>query len=857
MRKTLVVLFALTFMGGLVPSVFAQSGGRIAGTITGGGQPLVNATVWLYDSSGAVVPPAPIRTDSAGKYTSSLLAPGSYYVLASGWSSGRSAALWNNVACGIGCKVVDGTIVVVTDGATTAGIDLDLPAAAQVRVRVRDAVTRQQIPATVRFYAPELYTGTTDVAQLPAGQYWIGIDPHSAAYPMMAWPDVVCNPRTDECPMSGDPIQVTAGQQLELEVFAVSEMGLARGRVIAAGTGQPVPYAQLSWKNSEGKTESFSATADGTYWYPFFAGRYTVRVSGSGWFPAERAVDITASSETVTDFDLQRQPEITGTVRDINGQPQRGVQVQLGTKGSFYTGADGRFAFIELAPGTYSVTAGAGYYSEFQPQTSAPITLGTTGSGTADFTLRRYPVVYGRVTDALTGAPVDRAEVLNNRLGYDGQYRVIVRDGLEVFLAAQPYYNDYVRQAYPSTDCSRCPGAVLKLELDKEVRVDFALHRPSRFTGKVVDGLTGNPLGEIVVTVYERDGTVVGSAKTLADGTYATAKFAGLGEYFAVARRPFTEGEQWFDRVECPLRCEPGTGTAVRGSHGTDVTGIDFSLGAPPGIAAIWFVDANDVPLPGIGVELYSTSGGTILRSSDVSNGSGLVRVTVPSGSYHVKSWNSAGYVDVLGGNIPCGSSCDVTAGTPIVVEPRFAAEMTLQMRKVALGAVVPVSGLVLGGDVVTVRGGGFNTSTRVYLGASEAPILTRSDDTLTVRTPPHASGNVDVAVVNGDGATDVRTAAFSYRETCGRLQATGTRNGTTLELHVTSPDAYEVQWFRGNDLTAAPLRTGGTTFNAPEEEGAYTARVKTSCDGVDVTFTFETTPPPPPTPGRRRAARH
>jgi len=78
-----------------------------------------------------------------------------------------------------------------------------------------------------------------------------------------------------------------------------------------------------------------------------------------------------------------------------------------------------------------------------------------------------------------------------------------------------------------------------------------------------------------------------------------------------------------------------------------------------------------------------------------------------------------------------------------------------------------PGSGSNAGGDVVTVSGTGFTVSTglRVLFGGVDGIVnLGASNATsISVTTPPHAVGPVDVAVINPDGQAAIRTSAFTF----------------------------------------------------------------------------------------------
>jgi hypothetical protein len=76
--------------------------------------------------------------------------------------------------------------------------------------------------------------------------------------------------------------------------------------------------------------------------------------------------------------------------------------------------------------------------------------------------------------------------------------------------------------------------------------------------------------------------------------------------------------------------------------------------------------------------------------------------------------------------------------------------------------AISPEDGSTAGGSVVTIAGSGFTASTRVWFGADEADVTHVSGTALTVESPAHARGPVDVSVGVSDG-TDSLDSAFTY----------------------------------------------------------------------------------------------
>ncbi len=75
---------------------------------------------------------------------------------------------------------------------------------------------------------------------------------------------------------------------------------------------------------------------------------------------------------------------------------------------------------------------------------------------------------------------------------------------------------------------------------------------------------------------------------------------------------------------------------------------------------------------------------------------------------------------------------------------------------------LAPVEGPIAGGTTVTIQGHGFDQDSEVQVDGVPATIVSRTNGSLVVRTPPHAEGNAVFSVVNSLGAVEVPTA-FRY----------------------------------------------------------------------------------------------
>jgi hypothetical protein len=81
--------------------------------------------------------------------------------------------------------------------------------------------------------------------------------------------------------------------------------------------------------------------------------------------------------------------------------------------------------------------------------------------------------------------------------------------------------------------------------------------------------------------------------------------------------------------------------------------------------------------------------------------------------------------------------------------------------------AVLPTSGILTGGETVTISGGGFrrDVGMTVYFGTMKADnVMVRSAEAIVVSTPPaQKEGKVDVRIITDDGKELLLKQAFQY----------------------------------------------------------------------------------------------
>jgi large repetitive protein len=239
---------------------------------------------------------------------------------------------------------------------------------------------------------------------------------------------------------------------------------------------------------------------------------------------------------------------------------------------------------------------------------------------------------------------------------------------------------------------------------------------------------------------------------------------------------------------------DAGSGIAVDSSGNAYITGYtgsaDFPItaGAFQTVYGGGFLGSFITKLNAAGTALlYSTylGGTTIDIGQDIAvDGSGNAYITGYTGSADFPT--TAGAFDRSYGG---GGWYDVFAvRSPMLPLP-------------LLTSISPASGSTAGGTSVTITGTGFNGATDVLFGATAGTSLTVvSDTTITIISPAHTTGTVDVTVTTPIGTSAVVVAdQFTYGP-LPTARFTGTPTTGTAPLAVTFTDASD--------------NTGGTLWN-------------------------------------------
>ena len=394
-------------------------------------------------------------------------------------------------------------------------------------------------------------------------------------------------------------------------------------------------------------------------------------------------------------------------------------------------------------------------------------------------------------------------------------------------------------------------------------------------TGAISGTVTRSDTGALLagVRVQVTNGTSTASAVTNGSGVYTVAGLAP-GTYFAL-----TEGASGFvgeiyDNIPCPAACFTFTaveiGTPITVAAGTTTTGRDFAL-APGGSIAGLITDEAGMPLGGIFVSVYNSTGAYVATSRQTEFGSGEYRIPVGlrSGTYFALTSNLDGYVNEIYAAIPCPRDCDhpEEAGTPIVVTaPALTAGVDFVL---ALGAALtgtitdegtgaPIQGVFVyarngAGDslshAVTDASGhyridGLPAGTYYLSTSNEDGYLNELyDNVVCPGVCPTVAGGTPVAVGAGETVSGKDFALTRGGRISGTILAAGTSAPVTAAVRIYSATGAEVSMASANTTGVYATDTGlrpGTYYAVTHNTKGYIDEIYDDipcgdkCDGPD-----------------------
>lgn len=716
--KTAVVLLALS-LAGLASAEDREAADlqlKRLGTISGRvvaeatGEPISDVRVSVYNLAGSLL--RLVETDARGAFRFAGLLAGTYFVDARHGGEYLDE-VYDGVACsGSGavatarlhyepltppCVPLAGSPVVVQDD-TESVIEIDLLRGGTVSGRVTDKATGEPVSDVLlvaeeiesvhfSFYGTSDADGRYEIVGLPTATYSIG------TY------------ATEDYPGQVSEITVMADTDISPVDFALTLGGRITGRVVEAVSGNSVPGATVRFLDAVGPQAAVETDSSGRYSYaPLAPGSYEISVSSPFHLPATREdIQISSGETTGVDFVLTGdgvgRGSISGrVVAEGTGQPLAGVYLsvfpQLPENSLLGATTDdgGRYRLENLAAGTYHVKASA--HSFYEDEIYDDVLCGTCypGLGTAveveagrrssgvDFALARNGRLVGQVFDEESGEPIrEGSVVVYHPRGYllaeddlaDGTFSFdSIDSGLYYVLTRVLRSVDEIYPGLPCLNavCDFTAADLVEMGSGAVTEIDFSLSRAARLTGRVTAAETGDRLPFVEVTVYDKFGVALLSARTNDSGAY---EFNGLpgGRYYLATPGAHGYGGELFGGLPCPFaQCDVTSGQAVSVRPGTARRRLDLELDFGAGsLSGIVREETTGQRVPDLLIRLYDERGRRIASSRTDLAGFYFFS-SIPAGTYYLRTPDTSTYQGELYDDVACPRGCRITRGTPVEI---------------------------------------------------------------------------------------------------------------------------------------------------------------------------------------------
>lgn len=419
--------------------------------------------------------------------------------------------------------------------------------------------------------------------------------------------------------------------------FALARGGTVTGTVTDSTTGNPIDqvevhihdssnnHVSIDFTDAAGNYSSFDGLPDGDYLVLALNAQGYVDelypdvpcVQGLCNISEGQIVPVVAGIPTTgIHFMLAPAGNIHGVVTDFStGNPVSGIQMivhdalgrRITTGSSSLLGS--YFLFDGLPPGTYFVRTlnGQGYADELYQSmpcmagncdvtSGQPVTvLAGQVTPNIDFHLKRGGLITGMVADA-SGSPIS-GFLIDLHDSLDKHIRFEFTDSSGYFtsfygLYTGNYYirtlnfDGYVDELYDNMICvgSLCnitTGSPIQVTLGSITQgIDFVLDKGGTISGKIRNSITGLPLANTIIPVYETSTiNLLTFGFSNSCGEYTT--FAGLlkGSYFAKTFNNDGLTDELFDDFPClDGNCNLAGGTPIPVNLGQKTNHVDFGL---------------------------------------------------------------------------------------------------------------------------------------------------------------------------------------------------------------------------------------------------------------------------------------
>lgn len=560
--------------GGAISGINAElnEGARFSGTVTGSGFGALNSVrVSVYDAAEQYV--AGAYTDGSGNYTTSPGLPSGAYRIQFDDASGFLGEWYNDKTSFETANPLN-----VTAPEVRSGINAVLARGGEITGRVTDAGGSPLGGIYVTASGSNGYGysftdggGNYTINGLRSGSYQVRAAPSSASSNLVG---------------SSRAATVTAPVATTGVDLTMTPGGTLTGRV-TDGSGNPLNNITVYISNDDGSYQQYVYTdSSGVYTATALpTGSYRVLFRPSDYIPeayndrpdfsqADRISVVAPGTVSGIDAVLAPGSAISGRVTDsttnapikdvfvevLNASGQRVETANTRSDGTYKTATtlpSGSYRVRFNADGRYASCAyvTAYYNGKSTLESSDPVVVSApTERSNIDARLQRGSIIFGKVTDATSGAPITRGQVtiydssgrhvMFGRLTFLGGWRTeTALPSGSYRVKFQDYDQGYIDEWYDDRPSLETATPVVLSAPTDRYGINAALARGGLISGRVTGADTGAPFSAGYVLVLGSGGAEAGYADINDDGTYVVRSGLASGTY-RVAVVPYGYSEE-------------------------------------------------------------------------------------------------------------------------------------------------------------------------------------------------------------------------------------------------------------------------------------------------------------------------
>jgi len=401
--------------------------------------------------------------------------------------------------------------------------------------------------------------------------------------------------------------------------FAASRVpGGIKGRITDWNTGLPIPNAEIYASGQDYKS-TFSNDS-GYYRMSLLDGVYSVTFDASGYHEYSQSNIYIASSIYTLNVALRKSGTISGTVKDVDGNPVPSADVEvMDTSGYYvgygYTDLEGKYIVSGLTTSSYKVQCWMyGYVNTWYNNTTnwysaTPVHV-TDGFDTPniDFVLSRGGSISGKVTDK-SGSPIPDLEIDAYDTSLSWQSYAMTDDSGNYAVSGlitgkyylETYSPIYIDQWYDGAD-SPFNAKSVSVTIDQNTpHVDFVLSRGASISGEVKTK-ANVPIPYAYIYVVDSLNSLIGYTSTNDTGSYVVNKL-NPGKRLYVYAGASGYSTKWYNNVSTP-----DSATAIILQDEETRSNIDFVLPLPGQISGR-ILDNSGAPVAYAYVDVLDTQG--------------------------------------------------------------------------------------------------------------------------------------------------------------------------------------------------------------------------------------------------------